>query len=417
MSFIQHRTTVVVIVLALAAAGAAALYGRSGVAHGTPSGPPPAPAVDVATVASRLVTDWHDYSGRLEAVERVEIRPLVSGTLTAVHFADGAYVQAGDPLFTIDPRPYQAAVDQAKARLAAAKARVAYTASDLARAKRLLASDAIARRDFEEKRNAANEAAANLQAAQAVLEAAALDLEHTRIVAPISGRVSRALLTEGNVVAAGPAAPPLTSVVSTARMYALFEMDEQTFLQVIDPAHGQQGDALPVRLGLGNETGYPREGRLASIDNRLDTSSGTIRVRAVFDNTDGRLVPGLYARIRLGGGVPRPAVLIDEKAIGTDQSKRFVLVLNDEDKAAYREVTLGASRDGLRIIEAGLHAGERIVVNGLQRVRPGDAVTPQRVATRATTPSLAARPAPDPAPADRSPDTASANGSVKVGQS
>src|SRR5690554_3613089 len=242
MSLLHHRYTTAAIAVVLTAVGIAALYGRTGTAHGTPSGPAPATSVEVAKVTSQLMTDWHDYSGRLEAVERVEIRPLVSGTLTAVHFADGAYVQADDPLFTIDPRPYQAAVDQAKARLAAAKARVAYTASDLARAKRLLASDAIARRDFEEKRNAANEATANLQAAEAVLEAAALDLEHTRIVAPISGRVSRAALTVGNVVAAGPAAPPLTSVVSTSSMYASFEMDEQTFLQLLDPTRMAGGD-------------------------------------------------------------------------------------------------------------------------------------------------------------------------------
>lgn len=402
MSLTHQRTTLAVIALVLAAAGIAALYGRSGVAHGTPSGPAPAPAVDVATVASRTMTDWHDYSGRLEAVEQVEIRPLVSGTLIAVHFADGATVQKGDPLFTIDPRPYQAAVDQAKAQLAAAKARAAYTASDLARGKRLLASDAIARRDFEEKRNAANEAAANLQAARAVLEAAALDLEHTRIVAPISGRVSRAALTVGNVVAAGPGAPPLTSVVSTSRMYASFEMDEQSFLKVVNPARQPGGAPMPVLLGLGNETGYPRQGTLASIDNRMDTSSGTIRVRAVFDNAGGALVPGLYARIRLGGGAPRRAVLIDEKAIGTDQSKRFVLVVGEDDRTAYREVTLGASRDGLRVVEAGLRAGERIVVNGLQRVRPGDVVAPQMAVSSPSPASLADRSMDGPSQNDRS---------------
>ena len=407
MSLTHQRTTLAVIALVLAAAGIAALYGHMGEAHGTPSGPAPATEVDVATVASRTMTDWHEYSGRLEAVEQVEIRPLVSGTLTAVHFADGATVQKGDPLFTIDPRPYQAAVDRATAQLAAAKARAAYTASDLARGKRLLAGDAIAKRDFEEKRNAANEAAANLQAAQAMLEAAALDLEHTRIVAPIGGRVSRAALTVGNVVAAGPAAAPLTSVVSTSRMYASFEMDEQSFLKVVNPARQPGGAAMPVLLGLGNETGYPRTGRLASIDNRLDTSSGTIRVRAIFDNTDGALVPGLYARIRLGGAAPRPAVLIDEKAIGTDQSKRFVLVVGEDDRTAYREVTLGASRNGLRVVEAGLHAGERIVVNGLQRVRPGDLVAPQRAASAATAPALA----------DGSTDETSRDDASEVGRS
>lgn len=286
-------------------------------------------------------------------------------------------MQRGDLLFTIDPRPYQAAVDQAKAGLAAAQARAAYTASELSRGGRLLADNAIAKRDYEEKRNASREASANLQAAKAVLASAELDLEHTRIVAPFPGRVSRAEVTAGNVVTAGANSPALTSLVSVSRLYASFDVDEQSFLKFVNPglAAGSASRA-PVFLGLANEDGYPREGRLASVDNRMDVSSGTIRVRAVFDNADGALIPGLYARVRLGGGAPRNAVLIDEKAIGTDQNKRFVVVVDDSNKTAYREVRLGASRQGGRVVEAGLKAGERIVVNGLQRIRPGDAVSP-----------------------------------------
>lgn len=378
MSLLRKRYAMSAVAAVLLAAGIIALRVDAGAVPS--AGAPPAAAVDVATVASRTITDWHEFSGRLEAIDRVEIRPLVSGTLTAVHFKDGSLVRRGDLLFTIDPRPYQAAVDQAKARLAAAQARAAYTASDLSRGRRLLADNAIAKRDYEEKRNASREASANLQAAKAMLASAELDLEHTRIVAPFPGRVSRAEVTAGNVVTAGANSPALTSLVSVSSLYASFDVDEQSFLKFVNPARSADSAAqAPVFLGLANEDGYPREGRLASVDNRMDTSSGTIRVRAVFDNADGALVPGLYARIRLGGGEPHDAVLIDEKAIGTDQNKRFVIVVDDSNKTAYREVRLGASRQGGRVVEAGLKTGERIVVNGLQRIRPGDPVSPRPV--------------------------------------
>lgn len=341
---------------------------------GASAAPAPSP-VDVATVAARRITDWHSYSGRLEAVDRVEIRPQVAGTITAVHFRDGALVGKGDPLFTIDPRPYAAALDQARAGLAAAEARAAYTATDLARGERLIADNAIARRDFEEKQNAAREAAANRLAARAAVESARLNLEYTRITAPVAGRVSRAEATVGNVVAAGPGSAPLTTLVSVARLYAAFDVDEQSFLALIN---GRTG-SVPVQLGLANEDDYPRHGTVSSVDNRMDTSSGTIRVRAVFDNPDGTLLPGLYARIRLGSSAPRDALLVDERAIGTDQDKRFVLVVDDANRTAYREVTLGAAHGPLRVVDSGLQAGERIVVNGLQRTRPDETVSPNPV--------------------------------------
>lgn len=341
---------------------------------GASAAPAPSP-VDVATVAARRITDWHSYSGRLEAVDRVEIRPQVAGTITAVHFRDGALVGKGDPLFTIDPRPYAAALDQARAGLAAAEARAAYTATDLARGERLIADNAIARRDFEEKQNAAREAAANRLAARAAVESARLNLEYTRITAPVAGRVSRAEATVGNVVAAGPGSAPLTTLVSVARLYAAFDVDEQSFLALIN---GRTG-SVPVQLGLANEDDYPRHGTVSSVDNRMDTSSGTIRVRAVFDNPDGTLLPGLYARIRLGSSAPRDALLVDERAIGTDQDKRFVLVVDDANRTAYREVTLGAAHGPLRVVDSGLQAGERIVVNGLQRTRPDQTVSPNPV--------------------------------------
>jgi len=256
---------------------------------------------------------------------------------------------------------------------------VAYTASELARSERLLADNATAKRDHEEKQNAAREASANLLAARAALDSAALDLEHTRIVAPVSGRVSRAEVTTGNVVSAGAASQALTTLVSVSKMYASFEVDEQSFLKYINAQRLAKGSNVPVFMGLMNESNFPHEGVVASVDNRVDVSSGTIRVRALFDNADGALVPGLYARIRLGGGAPRAAVLVDEKAIGTDQDKRFVLVVGPDNKANYREVRIGSGQDGLRIVESGLAPGERIVVNGLQRTRPGDPVQPKEV--------------------------------------
>ncbi|MDR3097982.1 MAG: efflux RND transporter periplasmic adaptor subunit [Paraburkholderia sp.] len=333
---------------------------------------PPAPEVDVAAVLKRNVTDWQTYSGRMAAVEKVEVRPQVSGTIVSVNFNDGALVKKGDTLFVIDPRPYQAAVDQAAAQVAAAQARTGYAQSDWARAQRLIADNAIAKRDYDEKQNAAREASANLKAAQAALEAAQINLGYTRIVAPVSGRVSRAEITVGNVVSAGASAPPLTTLVSVSPIYAEFDADEQTYLDYI--SRMKVGSKVPVELGLANETGYSRTGTIESVDNRLDTSSGTIRVRARFDNTDGALVPGLYARIKVSGSAPHPALLIDEAAIGTDQDKKFVYVVDGTGKVAYRTVRIGGQQGNLRVILGGLQAGDRVIVNGTQRVRPGEAV-------------------------------------------
>ena len=377
--FRKHALAVTLGVAVLGVAGGIAVQRMPALAsQEAPAAPAPAAAVDVAEVVSRSITDWRGYSGRLEAVDRVEIRPLVSGTLTAVHFQDGALVKKGEVLFTIDPRPYAAEVARVQGQLAAAEARDAYAASDLARGQRLLADNAIAKRDFEEKQNAAREAVANLQAARAALEAARLNLEYTRITAPVNGRISRAQVTVGNVVAAGAVSAPLTTLVSTARMYAAFDVDEPTYLKMAQASRAGSG-TIPVYLGLANEDGHPRKGTVSFIDNRLDVASGTIRVRAVFDNPDGQLIPGLYARVQLGGGKPRDALLIDERAVGTDQDKRFVLVLEEGNRTSYREVRLGTASDGLRVVDAGLKAGERIVVNGLQRVRPGEPVAPREV--------------------------------------
>ncbi|WP_321945957.1 efflux RND transporter periplasmic adaptor subunit [Paraburkholderia sp. J10-1] len=369
--FSQSRTRIalavfgVIVVAGLGTFGAIRLDSHPAVAAEAP----PAPEVDVAAVLNRTITDWQTYSGRMAAVEKVEIRPQVSGTIVSVNFRDGALVKQGDTLFVIDPRPYQAAVDQAAAQLAAAQARTGYAQSDWERAQRLIGDNAIAKRDYDEKQNASREANANLKAAQAALEAAQINLGYTRIAAPVAGRVSRAEITVGNVVSAGAAAAPLTTLVSVSPIYAEFDADEQTYLDYI--SRMKDGSKVPVELGLANESGYSRTGTIESVDNRLDTTSGTIRVRARFDNADGALVPGLYARIKVGGSAPHPALLVDDAAIGTDQDKKFVYVVDNSGKIAYRTVQTGGQQGNLRVILDGLKAGDHVVVNGTQRVRPG----------------------------------------------
>ena len=359
------------------AAGFAVMHGHDGGAIGTAvAAAAPAVDVDVANVVSQSITEWDSYSGRLEAIDKVDVRPQVSGKIVAVHFKDGVLVKKGDPLFTIDPQPYAAEVERASAQVAAAEARAGYATADAARADRLLDGNAIARRDFDEKHNAAREANANLKAAKAALSAARINLGYTQIVAPVSGRVSRAELTVGNFVAAGASAPSLTTLVSLSPIYASFDVDEQTYLRSLSKSAGA---AIPVALGLADEDGYSRQGIVDSVDNQLDTRSGTIRVRARFDNADKSLVPGLFARVKVGGEKPHAAVMINDAAIGTDQAKKFVLVVDKDDHVQYREITPGNLHDGLRVIISGLKADERIVVNGMQRVRPNDLVRPRVV--------------------------------------
>ncbi len=343
-------------------------------APGTDSAP--AIEVDVAQVTSTVITDYESYFGRTEAIDKVEIRPLVPGTIVGVHFSDGALVNKGDLLFTIDQRPYKAAVDRASGELAAARARNVYAATDAARAERLRANNAIAIREYDQAQKEAREAAAIVLSAQAALEAANVNLSYTRIIAPVAGRASRAEWTLGNVVSAGTNAPVLTTVVSISPIYASFDVDEQTYLRYLS---GNSRVDVPVFLGLANETAYSREGKVSSVDNQLDTGSGTIRVRALFENKDRSLIPGLYARIKVGGGAPHPAVLVISAAIGTDQDKNYVMVMGLDHHVRYRKVTLGAERDGMTVIPTGLEPGETIVVNGLQRVRSDDLVRPHIV--------------------------------------
>ncbi|ANN67177.1 efflux RND transporter periplasmic adaptor subunit [Bordetella bronchialis] len=387
----RKRLSLTLGALFIAAAAAGAIHhGHGMVPARAASAPAPAIEVDVARVASEPIVEWQSYTGRLEAIDKVEIRPLASGRIVAVHFHDGATVRKGDLLFTIDPQPYAAELERAQAQVAAAEARVAYASSELARNQRLLADNAVARRDFEEKRNASLQANAALRAARAAAESARINLSYTQVTAPVSGRVSRAELTVGNIVQAGANAPLLTTVVSQSPIYASFDVDEQTYLRYL-----RQGGSsrTPVYLGLADEDGYSRQGRIDSVDNQMDRRSGTIRVRARFDNAANDLLPGLYARVKVGAGTPTQAVLLNEAAIGTDQARRFVLVVDDDNHVRYREIVLGNEYEGMRIVTAGLEPGERVIVNGMQRVRPAETVQPRLVGMTDGKPVASAVPA------------------------
>ncbi|MBG9389858.1 efflux RND transporter periplasmic adaptor subunit [Caenimonas aquaedulcis] len=340
--------------------------------------------VSVAAVAEREVTAWDEFSGRLEAVERVDVRSRVAGAIQAVHFREGALVQKGDLLITIDPAPYAAEVERADAQVGAAQARLTHAQSDHERAQRLWDDKAISQREYEDRLNGLREAQANLRAAQALRESARLSLGYTQVRAPVSGRIGKLEVTTGNLVAAGPGAPVLTTLVSVSPIYASFDTDEQIVTKALGSMPGGSSARtlignIPVQMGTSASSETPYQGRLQLIDNQVDAKSGTVRVRAAFDNKDGALMPGQFARIRMGQAQTVRALLVNERAVGTDQNKKYVLVVGEGNKAEYREVTLGASVDGLRIVSSGLKTGERIVVNGLQRVRPGAVVQPQAV--------------------------------------
>ena len=357
---------------------------RTAPAGATPAAGPVATPVSVATVVQSDVATWDEFSGRLEAVERVDIRSRVAGTVQSVHFREGALVAKGDLLITIDPAPYAAEVDRADAQVVAAQARVSYARSEFERAKRLLDERAIAQREFDERNNAQREADANLRAAQAALQTARLSLGYTQVRAPVAGRVGKLEITTGNLIAAGPGAPVLTTLVSVSPIYASFDADEQIVTRALRDLPGGAGtraqlERIPVQMGTAGGNDTPFTGHLQLIDNQVDAKSGTIRVRAVFDNKDGALVPGQFAKLRMGQVKSVPALLINERAVGTDQSKKYVMVVGNDNTAAYREVTLGAHVNGLRIVTAGLKPQERVVVNGLQRIRPGALVAPTAV--------------------------------------
>ena len=358
------------------------LHGEPANAH-TPAAAPPAVPVSVATVSATEVSAWDEFSGRLEAVDRVELRSRVAGTVQAVHFREGSLVGKGELLFSIDPAPYAAEVERAEAQVAAARSRVLHAGGELERARRLWEERAIAQREFDDRSNTQREADANLRAALAALQSAQLNLGYTQVRSPIAGRIGKVEVTAGNLVAAGPGAPVLATVVSVSPIYAGFDVDEKVVLRALKDLKGsarEQLSRIPVRMGTAATSDLPYEGRLQLVDNQVDARSGTIRVRAVFDNKDGTLIPGQFARLQMGAARAGNVLLVNERAVGTDQDKRYVMVVGADDRTVWRQVKLGASVNGLRIVSEGLAAGERIVVGGVQRVRPGVQVAPKPVA-------------------------------------
>jgi multidrug efflux system membrane fusion protein len=346
----------------------------------TPAGAPP-PEVTVAQALSRKVSDSAEFTGRLEAVNTVQVQPRVGGFVESVHFQEGAVVHKGDVLFQLDARPYQAEVDRLSANQAQARAELSLAETNQQRATMLLAQHAIAKQEADRQETTAQSARAQLGAATAALAAARLNLDFTKVRSPIDGRVSNARVTPGNLVTSNDV---LTSVVSVNPVYVYFDVDEHTWLKLdhlrADAKQAGRSARIEATMGLADESGYPHEGRLDFVDNQLHTGSGTMRLRAVFDNADGLYTPGLYARVQLQSGQVKSRVLVDDRAIGTDLGNQFVYVVDKDHKVQYRKVETGALVHGLRVIESGVKPSDLVVVNGLQRVRPGAEVNPQKVA-------------------------------------
>src|SRR6478609_7704531 len=342
----------------------------------TAGGPPTLPQVTAAAAVSRPVTEWDEFTGRLEPVQSVGVRPRVSGLISTVSFEEGSLVRQGQVLFQLDDRPFVAQLERLRAELAQAKAAAERTASERQRADRLQTEHAMSLEERERRADAAAEATAHVDSVAAALRAAELDLEFTKVTSPIAGRVSRALVTRGNLVTGGQGeATLLTTVVSVDPIYASFDADEQTFLRYGDRARQQSSPGraagLPIQMALADEKTFKHDGTLQFMDNQLDPATGTINGRAVFHNPDRRLTPGLFVRLRLPGTATYRGVLVEDRAVGTDLDRRYVLVVGADKKIESRTVTLGPLVDGLRVVRQGLKEGELIVVNGLQRVRPG----------------------------------------------
>jgi membrane fusion protein, multidrug efflux system len=351
------------------------------------SAQPKAPApveVSVAEVICKQIGDSDEFTGRLEAVHAVEVRPRVSGYLQSVHFKEGEIVREGDILFQIDPRPFQAEVDRLKGELSQAKAQRARAESDFERAERLHNNDGMSAEEYDRRAAVRNEAQARIASTEAALRGAELNLEFTHVTAPITGRVGRAEITEGNLVEGGAGqVKPLTTLVSLDPIYVYFDVDEQTYLKYAHVTQirktGSRELAGAALLGLADENGFPHVGQLSFVDNQVSSSTGTIRLRATFANKNLALTPGLFARIRLQGGGAQTGCLARDEAVITDLNQKYVFVLGKDNTLEYRTVKLGPIIEGLRVVRDGLRGGDTIVVSGLQRVRPGATVTPRRV--------------------------------------
>ncbi len=364
---------------------AAVLTACSG-SHAEEAGMPPPPSVSAAPVLVKQVSQWDDFSGRVEAVESVELRPRVSGYIDKVNYVEGQEVKKGDVLFTIDARSYRAELDRATAELNRARTQAQVSRSEADRARRLSDQQAISTETWEQRRAVSEQALAQVQAAQAAVDAARLNMEFTQVRAPINGRAGRAMVTAGNLVTAGDSASVLTTLVSLDKVHVYFDADEGTFLRYAQMARkgerpSERDSELPVKVGLSGENGFPHEGKVDFLDNQVTRSTGTIRVRALLDNADRAFTPGLFARVQLLGSGQFQAMLIDEKAVLTDQDRKFVYVVDKDNKAQRRDIELGRNADGLRIVEQGLKAGDRVIVDGVQKVfMPGMPVQAKAVA-------------------------------------
>ncbi len=351
-----------------------------------PSAPPqmqmPPPNVSVAKPELRKIVEWSEYTGRLESKESVEVRARVSGWLDSIHFVEGVEVKEGDLLFTIDPRPYKMSAERASAEMLRAESRETQTKNEFERVKKLVATRAISEEDFETRGKAFTEAQASAQAAKAALEMANLDLAFTEVRAPISGRISRAVVTKGNLVSggmAGSGATLLTTIVSTSPVYLYVDVDESASLRYRRLLASAKNEArIPCEMAVGDEAGWPHKGVIDFIDNRVDPNTGTTKARAVFETKDGLLGPGFFARLRVPRGSEQDALLVPESCIGSDQANRFVFVVNAKGVAEIRLVKLGSAMDGMRVVREGLKGDEQVIVNGQARVRPGIPVNVER---------------------------------------
>ncbi len=342
---------------------------------------PPPPEVDAAQVVIKYVRQWDEFTGRIAAIGAVDIRPRVSGYIDRIAFKEGDMVNAGDLLFVVDPRPYRAAYGSAVAQLERARASAQLAEAQYKRAESLIKTATISFDTYDTRRAALGQASADVHAAEAALATAKLNLDFTEVRSPIAGKVSRALLTLGNLVQADQTV--LTSVVSQDPVYVYFQPDEQSFLRYCELARkGERANSdNAVRVGLASETGFPHSGTVNFVNNQVDAATGTINVRATVPNADGVFVPGLYARVQLEGRADYMAMLIDDKAIMTDQDRKYVYVLGLEDKAKRKDIVLGSVHDGLRVVQSGLDANDKVIVAGLQKIfAPDTKVKPNLVA-------------------------------------
>lgn len=341
-----------------------------------PPAMPPAMPVETTKITPEPVQVWSQFSGHVVAVDHAEIRPQVSGRITEIRFKDGQYVNKDDVLMVIDPRPYEATLNQAKASLAKAETDLDFAQKEYARSQKLVKTSAVSESVVDERASAQKAAEAAVMEAKALVQTAEINLDYAYVKAPISGKISRAEITEGNLVQAGPGAPLLSSIVADDRVYVDFEVDDQTYIECARGKHDEDISQIPVKVKLtGAEDLF--QGTIHSFDNHIDAASGTIRARAIFDNTAKVLLPGMSVSVLVGKPGDRKQIIVSERAIGTDQDRKFVFVIDDKGLASYREIKIGESVEGKRIVLSGLSEGDQVITEGIMRIRPGMPVTPK----------------------------------------